>query len=97
MISRTRAFTLAGVRALCWLRGDLRERLLQLGPVGVRASEQPGARLGIVRDGRQRLIELMRYPGGHLTDGGHAGYVQQPTVQRRRRSTLVHTIGFGIH
>ncbi len=60
------------------LRGDLLERIPDLGGIGAPASQQPVARLGVACDGGERLIQLVGDARGHLAHGGEARDVSEP-------------------
>ena len=85
LVAGERAQTANDIGGTCGLHGDLSQRLAQIREVAPGTGEQPLAGLGIVRDGSERLIELVRNPRRHLTNRGHARHIQQTAMQRRGR------------
>src|SRR6185437_7614902 len=66
-------------RAHC-LPGDLAHGRTDVIEVGGRPAEESVASLSIVRDGGERLIELVRDARRHLPDGREPRYLQHPSV-----------------
>ena len=80
LAARERAQTPNDVGGAGGLHRDLPERLAQVRGVASSAREQPIAGLGVVRDGSEGLIELMRHTCRHLANCGHARHVQQTAM-----------------
>src|SRR6185437_1809630 len=62
------------------LSGDLAHRRADVIEVGGRPAEEPVARLSVVRDRGERLIELVRDARRHLPDGREARHLQHPSM-----------------
>jgi hypothetical protein len=68
-----------------------RQDLLEFGGIHRAGGEQPLAGLGVVRDGRQRLVQFVRDAGGHLAQRAQPGDVREPLALFRRASSSAWT------